>query len=179
MFTSTRFTGSELATAFYCMMFLSKSYASKVWTSHERKSAQARAMMEKTDYLLPIRLDDTEIPGMLPTVGYLKASDFSSAEIVEFVIQKLRGDTDDSATQPTIGLFMDTPYLIHASRGINIATVARALLAFAEATGKVTCAWAAVEPSTPGGATIAAELGHLGFSLALPVSPDYSRESRE
>ena len=29
--------------ASYCVMFLSKHYAAKLWTSHERKAAQARA----------------------------------------------------------------------------------------------------------------------------------------
>jgi len=153
----------------YCMMFLSESYASKVWTSHERKSAQARAMIEKNDYLLPVRLDDTEIPGMLPTVGYIKSSDFSSAQIVELVIQKLHGGLNYAPAEPTVGLFMDIPYLLHAAQGIGVGTVGRALLSFAEATGKITCAWAALEPTTTGGATIAGELKHLGFSLALPA----------
>jgi hypothetical protein len=54
----------------YCVMLLSEHYATKVWTSHEREAAQARAFQEHRDYILPVRLDDTEIPGILPTIGY-------------------------------------------------------------------------------------------------------------
>lgn len=57
--------------ATYCVMFLSRSYAEKLWTNHERQNAQARAFREKTAYILPIRLDSTEIPGIAETVSYL------------------------------------------------------------------------------------------------------------
>ncbi len=48
-------------------MFLSRNYAAKLWTNHEREAAQARAFRENEEYILPIRLDDTEIPGILQT----------------------------------------------------------------------------------------------------------------
>ena len=55
----------------FCVMFASKHYAEKLWTNHERSSAQARAFKENKEYILPARFDDTEIPGLLPTIGYL------------------------------------------------------------------------------------------------------------
>jgi hypothetical protein len=55
----------------YCVMFLSCYYAEKLWTNHERKSAQARAFTEKGEYILPARFDNTEIPGIPPTIGYI------------------------------------------------------------------------------------------------------------
>ena len=55
----------------YCVMFLSQHYERKLWTNHERQLAQARAFQENREYILPVRLDDTEIPGIPPTVGYL------------------------------------------------------------------------------------------------------------
>src|SRR6266566_5558925 len=51
----------------YCVMFLSRNYAAKLWTNHEREAAQARAFRENEEYILPIRLDDTDIPGILST----------------------------------------------------------------------------------------------------------------
>ena len=57
--------------ATFCIMFLSKHYAEKVWTNHERQSAQARAFQEKNEYILPARFDNTEIPGIKPTTGYI------------------------------------------------------------------------------------------------------------
>jgi hypothetical protein len=55
----------------YCVLFASEHYARKVWTNHERKSAQSRALHENEEYILPVRFDDTEIPGLRPTVGYI------------------------------------------------------------------------------------------------------------
>jgi hypothetical protein len=56
----------------YCVIFASKEYAEKAWTNHERQSAQARALQRKdAEYILPVRFDSTEIPGLLPTIGYL------------------------------------------------------------------------------------------------------------
>jgi hypothetical protein len=56
----------------HCVMILSRHYAKKVWTKHEREAAQARAFQEHAEYILPVRLDETEIPGILPTVGSLE-----------------------------------------------------------------------------------------------------------
>ena len=151
----------------YCLMFLSKSYASKLWTTHERRSAQARAITEKGEYLLPIRLDDTEIPGILSTVGYIKTADFSAGQIAELVAQKLREANDSRPPAgATVGLFMDTQYLIHASGGLSVDTIGRSLLAFAESMGPLGCAWATAELAGPRGAAIGDQLTNLGFSLA-------------
>jgi hypothetical protein len=47
----------------YCVIFCSRHYAKKLWTNHERRSAQARAFEENATYILPARFDGTEIPG--------------------------------------------------------------------------------------------------------------------
>jgi TIR domain len=76
----------------YCVMFLSKHYAKKAWTNHEREAAQARAFREHEEYILPVRLDDTEIPGILPTIGYLKWPPESSDSIADAILIKLGRD---------------------------------------------------------------------------------------
>jgi hypothetical protein len=38
----------------YCLMLVSAEYAAKVWTTHERQSAQARALTQNTEYILPL-----------------------------------------------------------------------------------------------------------------------------
>lgn len=73
----------------YCVMFLSEYYAKKLWTNHERKAAQARAFQENHEYILPIRLDDTTIPGILPTVGYLRWQDETAESIARMLMVKL------------------------------------------------------------------------------------------
>jgi hypothetical protein len=75
----------------YCVMLLSQYYASKIWTNHERKAAQARAFEDNRIYILPIRLDDTEIPGILPTVGYLRWEEETPASIARLISRKLNG----------------------------------------------------------------------------------------
>src|SRR5215470_2973750 len=55
----------------YCVLFASADYAIKVWTNHERKSALERALLENEEYILPTRFDDTEIPGLRPSLRYV------------------------------------------------------------------------------------------------------------
>lgn len=73
----------------YCIMFLSEHYAKKLWTNHERKSAQARAFTENREYILPVRIDDTKIPGIRSTQGFLDLRKHSYQEVVAGVAHKL------------------------------------------------------------------------------------------
>jgi AbiJ N-terminal domain 3/TIR domain len=73
----------------YCVMFLSKNFAIKVWTNHERQAAQARAFKENEEYILPIRLDNTEIPALLPTIAYLDWHSETIETIVKAIVEKL------------------------------------------------------------------------------------------
>lgn len=82
----------------YCVMFLSKHYERKLWTNHERQLAQARAFQENREYILPVRLDDTEIPGIPPTVGYLDLRSMTIEEVYKALIMKLSGTTPKTAT---------------------------------------------------------------------------------
>jgi len=75
--------------ALCCVIFISKHYAEKVWTNHERKAAQARALQENREYILPVRLDDTEIPGIPPTVGYLDLRKISVSKLAYMTIEKV------------------------------------------------------------------------------------------
>ena len=70
-------------------MFISDHYENKVWTNHERKSAQARAVMSNIEYILPVRFDKTEIPGLLPTVGYINASEYSPIDLAKLIKEKI------------------------------------------------------------------------------------------
>ena len=55
----------------FCVMFISEHYARKPWTNHERQAALSRAFNERRAYILPIRIDDTELPGFSDLVGYV------------------------------------------------------------------------------------------------------------
>ena len=87
----------------YCVMFLSKHYERQLWTNHERQLAQARAFKENREYILPVRLDDTEIPGIPPTIGYLDLRSTTIEEVYEALNKKLSGTTPKiAATDRTI-----------------------------------------------------------------------------
>jgi hypothetical protein len=74
----------------YCVMLISKDYAKKMWTNHERKAAQARAFEDNRTYILPIKIDETELPGILPTVGYLRWDDEDPESIANLISKKLK-----------------------------------------------------------------------------------------
>lgn len=73
----------------YCVLFASKHYARKLWSSHERRSAQARALHGNEEYVLPARFDDTAIPGLLPTVGYVDLQRSTPNQLANLIEQKV------------------------------------------------------------------------------------------
>ncbi len=73
----------------YTVIFISKFYANKIWTNHERKSAQARALNNSKEYVLPARFDDTEIEGLLPTIQYINLQNISPKKLAKIIRQKL------------------------------------------------------------------------------------------
>jgi len=73
----------------YCVVFISKHYGEKLWTTHERKSAQERAFKQHSEYILPARFDDTKLPGMRDTVAYVDLSDKTPEAFAELIAAKL------------------------------------------------------------------------------------------
>ncbi|HEV8582973.1 MAG TPA: TIR domain-containing protein [Thermoanaerobaculia bacterium] len=73
----------------YCLLLISQHYATKGWTNLERRAAQARALEENREYILPIRLDATSIPGMTSNIGYLDIKENDIESIVRLVQEKL------------------------------------------------------------------------------------------
>ncbi|WP_043317141.1 toll/interleukin-1 receptor domain-containing protein [Microbulbifer sp. HZ11] len=73
----------------FCLMVISEDYAKKQWTNHERKAAQARAFQENSEYILPLRLDDAEIEGILGTTGYIDYRQVSLERIIDLLAEKV------------------------------------------------------------------------------------------
>jgi hypothetical protein len=46
------------------VIFVSAEYAAREWTRLERRTALARAVRERREYVLPARFDDTPLPGL-------------------------------------------------------------------------------------------------------------------
>jgi hypothetical protein len=72
----------------YCVMFISKYYLQKAWPRHERRSALARAITDE-GYILPTRFDDSDIPGLPPTIHYIDLRKKSPEKLGELIVQKL------------------------------------------------------------------------------------------
>jgi hypothetical protein len=75
----------------YCVMFISREYVAKSWTRHERRAALSRALTEREEYILPARFDETEVPGIPPTVGYISLVGKSPGKFGNIILEKLRG----------------------------------------------------------------------------------------
>lgn len=74
----------------FCVMFISEAYGRKLWTNHERESAQARAFKENREYILPARFDDSEIPGIRLTTGYIDLREKTPLELAKLVVEKIQ-----------------------------------------------------------------------------------------
>ena len=73
----------------FALLFLSRHYLAKNWSNHERQSVQERALTQRSPYILPVRIDDTDIPGLPATLGYLDARQHGPDGIARAVLDKL------------------------------------------------------------------------------------------
>jgi hypothetical protein len=84
----------ELPTVFreegrYCVMFISEHYAQKLWPTVERKAAIQRAVQQQEEYILPVRIDNTQLPGLSPTIAYYDMREKSPKDVVDGIKHKL------------------------------------------------------------------------------------------
>lgn len=84
----------------YCVMFISQYYPLKNWTEVERTSAQERAFRDANEYILPLQLDETEVPGIIEPTGYRDLHQHSMESIVNLLEQKLTETKDRSGPPP-------------------------------------------------------------------------------
>jgi hypothetical protein len=79
----------------HCIIVISETYATKVWTQYEFKSAMDAAFLRRQDdYVIPLRLDDAKLSGLRPTISYLdlRELDLSNPDLedaVELLVVKL------------------------------------------------------------------------------------------
>ena len=73
----------------YTVMFVSVHYKNKIWTNHERRAAQARAINENYEYILPARFDDTEIDSILSSTAFIDLRQYSPVQVAVLICQKL------------------------------------------------------------------------------------------
>ena len=73
----------------FCIVLVSESYSSSQWTNVELTAALSREIEHGKEYILSMRLDDSELHGILPTKGYVYWRDYSVDEIAKLVRQKI------------------------------------------------------------------------------------------
>ena len=71
------------------IMFISKEYVSKLWPIHERRAILSRLIQERQEYILPVRFDDSPVPGLPTATKHLSADEHSPAELATMIVQKL------------------------------------------------------------------------------------------
>ena len=74
----------------YCIVFASKEYAKKMWPTYELANLLKKATSGYKDFILPVRFDDeTIIPGIPYTLGYLDAGNLTPVQVSQMAAQKL------------------------------------------------------------------------------------------
>ena len=86
----------------FVVVFISEHYVSKVWTRFELKSILAAAINSFEPYMLPARFDNTNLPGVQPTVAYIDLRDETPETFASKIIGKIRNDKPDTAIKPMI-----------------------------------------------------------------------------
>ncbi len=99
----------------FCVIFVSEDYAKKAWTTLERRAAQERAMSERAEYILPVRFDDTEVPGLLSTVSYLRAQSTRPIDLAAAIIEKV----GPRQIEPVFPMNVDRLYRELGAKGRN------------------------------------------------------------
>lgn len=79
----------------FVVIFASRLYVEKAWTNTERRMALGRLIEGNPNSILPVRLDDTAVPGIPTTIGYFDGRAVPPEKIAELIRQKLDLDNGD------------------------------------------------------------------------------------
>jgi glucokinase len=97
-FEKTLLWGTELPETFndifagrarFAVAFISAHYVNKPWPMHEGRSILDKALVEHRTYFLPVKLDDSNLPGLRRTVGYVDARSTGPEELANMIADKL------------------------------------------------------------------------------------------
>ncbi len=70
-------------------LFISQADVDKVWPTHERRSAFDAAIQRQTEYILPVRFDQTIVPSLSLSVHYLDAGNFTPQALAQILLRKI------------------------------------------------------------------------------------------
>ena len=74
----------------FCMILISKHYPQKKWSKFELSHAQDRAIFHSSTYIIPVRLDSTDVDGISAVVGYIDLRHNTLDRTVELIAEKIQ-----------------------------------------------------------------------------------------
>ena len=72
------------------VVFLCAEYEQKEWCGLEWRAVRDLLKQKKTAEIMPLRLDDTHIPGLFSIDGYIDVKGREPAEVADLIVQRLR-----------------------------------------------------------------------------------------
>lgn len=110
----------------FTVIFISEHYEKNMWANHELREAQARAIRERTEYILPVRFDDHKIPGIPSDLGYLDIKNMLPETLAVYIKRKIRKalniDAYEEASPPVRKFKFDFPifYSVQAKLSLEV-----------------------------------------------------------
>ena len=87
-----RFTEIYAREAFRVVMFISAHYVSKGWPTVERRAALGRLIEDPaSNHILPVRFDDTPVPGLDPQRIFVRADQTGPIDLASLILHNLVG----------------------------------------------------------------------------------------
>jgi hypothetical protein len=83
-----------------CVLLISRHYPLNRWTNAEWTAVQERSLRDASEYIMPLQLDDTQIPGLEASAGYRDLRQHSVEEVVSVLVQKLEAAKAKSSPLP-------------------------------------------------------------------------------
>ncbi len=73
----------------YVVLFISQEYVDKPWPALELRAAlERRITTERRDTILPVRFDNSVVPGLPDTIGYVQAENLTPVELSVMIAEK-------------------------------------------------------------------------------------------
>ncbi|HUY52898.1 MAG TPA: toll/interleukin-1 receptor domain-containing protein [Streptosporangiaceae bacterium] len=74
----------------YAVAILSQDFVDSNWSgSTEWRAILSRLQASRSDFLLPYYVDDVQVPGLSPSIGFLRSTTHSPEEFAEVAIRKI------------------------------------------------------------------------------------------
>lgn len=88
----------------YVLVLISSAYQGSVYTRVERRAAFDRMIQEASEYVLPVKVDDSWIEGLPIATGFLDLRTHGVIGVCEFLIRKVRGSTGTLLIPPSVAV---------------------------------------------------------------------------